>query len=97
MKINSNASAKIKAYLRFYACPWAFSTLLTFFMAPISEAFAISMFWIPCLATLIWMPFLIVDYRRAVRSGRQEKLRLQAKHDAQDKTMFGGPLRDFEN
>ena len=89
MKINPNTSAKLKAYWRFYGWPWALSSLLTVFMWPISEALSISMFWMPPLGILIWVPWAIADYQRASKAGQQERLRLQAKYDAEDRAMFG--------
>ncbi len=97
MKIDRIAWEKTKKKSLFYAWPMAISGVLMPFVVSVAVD-ASPAFWLltPWLSLLIFVPFVIVDVRRHNAESAREERELQARYDAEDKAMFGKPLRELE-
>lgn len=77
--------------------PMAISTVLNIFVGPIalhaSPKLALLM---PLLALIVFVPFITIDARRQKAVNARENREMQEKYDAEDKAMFGKPLRELE-
>lgn len=60
------------------------------------ETAPVATFSLPFLALIVWVPFVVVEVRRHRAEAAQEKRELQEKYDAEDRAMFGKPLREVE-
>ena len=101
MKTDSIASQKTKKkppfYAPFYLWPSAIAAVMMVFVEPVAaHTWPIFSLLTPWLSLLIFLPFTIVEVRRHRSEAAREKRDLQAKYDAQDKAMFGKPLREIE-
>lgn len=73
----------------FYLWPAGLSTALTFFFPGIATALQLSLFVMPLISFLIWLPFITVDFVRLRKVLDREKQDMQARFDAEDKALFG--------
>lgn len=78
---------------RLFAWPFFLSMSFISMAEPLSQSLHFSLFLIPVLSFLVWVPFLIAQGVRQWREAEQEKQALQAKFDAQDKVLFDGKLK----
>ena len=77
--------------------PMAISTVINIFGGPfVLHASPKLALLTPLLGVIVFMPFIVIDARRQKAVIAHEKQALQTQHDAQDKAMFGKPLRELE-
>ena len=98
MKIDPIKREKFKEIALFCICPLAIQVVLMIVIFPFAFDTSSILSWLMPFSTLIvFLPFTYVASRRRRAEAVREERELQAKHDAQDRAMFGKPLRDFEN
>ncbi len=96
MKINSINWQKNKKRTLFFLWPMALSSVITVFLPPFIDGSSVLAWLMPFLGLIVWVPFVIVDMLRYKAETEREKREMQARYDAEDKAMFGKPLREFE-
>ena len=76
--------------------PMIVPSAISFFTPNRVETAPIATFALPFLSLIVWLPLVVIEVRRYKAEAAREKRELQAKYDAQDKAMFGKPLREIE-
>ncbi len=89
---------KTKAEFRLYKWPLVINLGLQVFSLILSfnRIWPLLSPYIPLVSMLILFPWIFVDGRRRRKEADRQKLELQEKYDAEDKAMFGKPLREFK-
>ena len=97
MKIDLKKWEKTKKRTLFFLWPSCISTFLIVFVMPLADRISSDLTMLTFLISLlVYVPFAVADVRRYKAEAAQEKRELQEKYDAQDKAMFGKPLREIE-
>lgn len=97
MKFDLTNWAKNKKRIFFLiVCPMALSTVINIVVGPVLHASPKFALLTSLLEIIVFVPSIIVELKRYKAETEREKREMQARYDAEDKAMFGKPLREFE-